>query len=58
MEQEYTDEDYSCAQRIIRCFKKLGYLKGDVMPEESYLELWDTVLKLQDELKEIEHVQI
>ena len=49
---QYSDEDYYRAPKIIRCFKKLGYLRDDVLPEESYLELWDTVLKLQDELKE------
>lgn len=50
---QYTEEDYARARRIIITLKEEGLLNTPdfVMTEKEYIHLWDTMLKLQNKLK-------
>jgi len=52
----YTDTDYARARTIIVALKdaKLLNTPDVVLIEKEYLHLWDTVLKLQNKLKDID----
>lgn len=52
----YTDPDYARARTIIVTLKEANLLNTPdfMVTEKEYLHLWETMLKLQNKLKDID----
>lgn len=49
----WTDQDYNNATLMIKTLKEAGLITTADLPEKEYLHLWNTMLELQNKLKDI-----
>lgn len=52
METKWTENDYSRAAILVKGLNAAGIAENKEISEEKYLQFWDTMLKLQHQLKQ------